>query len=150
MKDFDLRFVSARWSDADVTDLLTIDMAAIPQTGGVYVLGTTGTQLVYPWGTSPIYYIGQSSNLRKRLEEHQRYILDGRQFGHYWEKKWWPRYQYAIAFGADCGWFSSANSEMTPEELEASIISEFYWYLGSTPVANGAWPREKIREKRRA
>ena len=149
MKDFDLRF-SVWWSDDDVADLLTIDMTAIPQTGGVYVLGTTSTPLVYPWGTSPIYYIGQSSDVHKRLKEHRQAILAGRQFGEYWEKNWWPRYQYAFAFGADCGWFSSSRCKMTPEELEASIISEFYWYLGSTPVANGAWPREKIREKRRA
>ena len=33
---------------------------------------------------------------------------------------------------------------MTPEQLEARIINEFYWHVGSTPVANGSWPSEKI------
>ena len=80
MRDFDTRFVTP-WPDKDVVDLLTVDTDLMTEEGGVYVLGTTSTQLVYPWGTSPIYYIGQSSSMRKRLTEHRGYILEGREFG---------------------------------------------------------------------
>lgn len=75
MRDFDARF-TAWWSDRNVVDLLTVDTDLIPENGGVYVLGTTSTPLTYPWGTSPVYYIGQSANLRRRFNEHRGYILD--------------------------------------------------------------------------
>ena len=142
MRDFDARF-TAYWSDRDMVDLLDVDTDLIPEDGGVYVLGTTSTPLIYPWCTSPVYYIGQSASLRRRLTEHRGYILEGREFGKYWMDTRWPRYQYAVAFGADCCWYTASRHDTTPEALEAELINEFYWVTGSIPIANGTWPAIK-------
>ena len=92
MKDFHLRFalnaiakrygaenVSEAWynnPDFAIFDFVNGDADDIPKEAGAYVLGTAdGTMLVYPWGTSPIYYIGkaeESTTLRSRLLEHQQ------------------------------------------------------------------------------
>ena len=148
MRDYDVRFAD-QWPDRDVVDLLTVDLDTIPEDGGVYVLGTTSTPLVYPWGTSPVYYIGQSGDLRKRLTGHRAAAVDARSFGRYWES-WRPRYQYAAALGADCVWFTASNHDTTPEALEAVLINEFYWLVGSTPAANGTWPDIKPNRSRKS
>ena len=101
------------------------------------MLGTAGEMLVYPWASSPIFYIGLATSLRRRLLEHQKYTLGARD--NYWDKWWWPRYQYGAAFGAACTWFTSDS--MSPAELEGHIVSQFYKRFGSIPVANTRWPR---------
>ena len=138
MRDFDLRF-SKWWPDADVTDLLAAEADDLPEEGGAYVIGTTRTPLVYPWGTSPVFYIGQSSILRRRLGSHRKWIASGLEFGRYWQMME-PKHSYGVALGADCCWFSASRHDKTPAELEATLILDFYWQYGSIPVANGAWP----------
>lgn len=144
MRDFDVRFVQD-WPSMNVVDLLTVAPEQLPESGGVYMLGTANTPLIYPWGTSPIYYIGQSGNLRERLGSHRDVIAKGRNFGGYYGNNWWPRYQYAIAFGADCCWFEP-KKDNTPANLEAELIQEFYDHIGALPAANGSWPSIKQRE----
>ena len=109
------------------------------------MLGTSSTPLVYPWGTSPVHYVGQSGNLHKRLGLYRSSILEGRQFGQYCSGNWWPRYQYDIALGVDCCWYSSPHCGRTPKELETQIIKEFHWHIGSIAVANGSWPSREDR-----
>ena len=138
MKDFHLRFFAKRrWSDWE-DDLMTIDGSEIPETAGAYVLGTRdGTQLIYPWGTSPIYYIGKANNLKQRLLEHRQHI-NGAEADHQ-KVEWWPRYQFGAAFGADMAWYS-VRGRQDPYKLEADLVEKFYWFYGSIPLANGAWP----------
>ena len=144
MKDFDLRFVTSWRSDTDVPDLLKIDLADIPGTGGAYVLGTTSTPLVYAWGTSPAYYVGQSGNLRKRLGLHRSSILEGRQFDQHYSGIGGRDTNTALHLAPTAAGTCRDACGRTPKDLEAQIIKEFYWHIGSTPVANGSWASEKI------
>ena len=137
MKPFHLAFHNT-WPDGPVIDLLEVDDADLPTDAGAYVLGTAGeTMLVYPWATSPVYYIGMADNLRQRLRSHRKHIQGAAE--DYWDRWWWPRYQYGAAFGASCVWFTS--SEVSSKELEATLVNEFYMRFGSIPVANTHWPK---------
>lgn len=139
MKKFNLRFYDQRWPDGWIVDLLDdMNEDFFPETSGCYILGSNdGTNFIYPWGTSPIYYIGQSSNIKKRLLEHKKYIecaLEDHD-----ELYWWPRYQYGAAFGADVAWYS-IRGKQNPNKLESDLITRFYETYGALPVANGTWP----------
>jgi len=138
MKKFDLRFfIERRWPDK-FDNLLNIDEDELPTTSGTYVLGSSdGTNFIYPWGSSPIFYIGQSNNLKKRLLTHKKYILAATE--DHDELYWWPRYQYGASFGANLACYS-VRGQQNPNKLESDLITRFYDTYGSTPVANGAWP----------
>ena len=137
MKDFHLRFHVEEWPSGSL-DLLTADERDLPDESGAYVLGASGdTAMIYPWGTSPIYYIGKADSLRDRLIQHRRHIEGAA--ANYWERWWWPRYQYGAAFGASCSWFLAGDRE--PSALEAILVTEFYQHYGSIPVTNRVWPR---------
>ena len=137
MKDFHLRFTTD-WFDY-LDDLLEKDILSIPERDGAYILGATdGTMFTYPWGSSPVFYIGKADNLRKRLADHRKYIK-GAQTDH--EKiNWWPRYQYGAAFGAAVAFYLCQKNK-DPNDLEAELINDFYYQYGSIPTANGAWPK---------
>ena len=146
MKDFHLRFcLDARgWYD-DLLDLIDDGTDSVPDTGGAYVLGTSdGTMLTYPWGSSPIFYIGKANNLRRRLRDHRKYIVGATE--DHEERNWWPRYQYGAAFGADCAHYSR-RGQQEPQNIEALLITSFYRTFGSIPAANSKWPHE-IKPKR--
>ena len=164
MKDFHLRFcvgdmaelfakdLPARllgeeshsgWFDTkdsmDTFDLLEDEVSDIPDEPGAYVLGAgNGTMITYPWGVSPIYYIGKASNLRNRLSGHKKHTLGAK--NDHEKEYWWPRYQYGAAFGADCVWYI-AHNDMDPQNLEARLVESFYWAYGAIPVTNHKWPK---------
>ena len=99
MKDFHLRFcLSRRGWYTRLFDLLKDGVDAVPGTDGAYVLGTHGTMLTYPWGSSPVFYIGKADDLKRRLSTHRKYILAA--MDDHDEIYWWQRYQYGAAFGA--------------------------------------------------
>ena len=108
MKDFHLRFfLERRWPDGQDSALTSdsFNMGEVPEGAGAYVLGSSdGTMFIYPWGTSPVFYIGQSSNLKRRLQEH-RLLIEKAEADHE-EDYWWPRYQYGASFGTDVAWYS--------------------------------------------
>ena len=153
MRDFHLRFcikdmaklfgkrrpVWFDTNDSESTfDLLEDEKSDIPDEPGAYILGTAdGTMITYPWGVSPIYYIGKASNLRNRLSVHRKHTLGAR--NDHQEDTWWPRYQYGGAFGADCVWYL-AHDDHDPQNLEATLIESFYLTYGAIPVANHKWP----------
>ena len=140
MRDFHLRFfIDKRWPDG-IDDLIEDDdtINDIPENGGAYVLGSSdGTMFTYPWGSSPIFYVGQSSNLHKRIRDHKKYILQATE--DHAEKYWWPRYQYGASFGTTIAWYTARGTQ-NPNILEADIITSFYKMYGSIPLANGTWP----------
>ena len=150
MKDFHLRFFAndnvIRWPNGGPFDLMVEkNVFSVPDTGGAYVLGTSdGTMLTYPWGSSPIFYVGRSTSLRQRLEQHRKYIEEARD--DHDEAPWWQRYQYGAAFGASCAYYSRHGPEH-PQNVEADLINLFYWTFGSIPAANSAWPN-RIEPKR--
>ena len=92
MKDFHLRFcVNSRGWYTHLFDLMGDEIDSIPDTGGAYVLGTSdGTMLTYPWGSSPIFYIGKADNLNQRLSTHRNHICGARE--DHDDLYWWPRY----------------------------------------------------------
>ena len=122
------------WPQTSVVDLMQADdVETFPAAAGAYVLGSSdGTMLTYPWGNSPVFYVGQSGNLRQRLTVHRDYI---RQIARNPWRLTEYRYQYGAAFGASVAMFESKE----PDVLEAQLIQKFYWCFGSIPVANSKW-----------
>ena len=146
MKDFHLRFCIAEcgWFTDMIDDLIGIADPEIPETAGAYVLGTSSNvMLTYPWGSSPVFYIGKADNLKKRALEHKGHIEDAT---HDHDKNHWPRYQYGAAFGTTFAWYS-VHGRQEPKNIESSLIEEFYKVFGAIPAANSYWPR-KIRPTR--
>lgn len=146
MKDFHLLFAFhqlGRWYDGRLIDLLGDEGEEnqIPDAGGAYVIGTAGTMLTYPWGTSPIFYIGSSTNLSQRLSGHRNSMLEARND---WYEYWKPRHQYGAAFGAHVARYSQFGG--IPKNVESRLIGAFYYTFGALPSANGQWPNE-IRRK---
>ena len=142
MKDFHLRFCLDKrgWYTGFLDLLEEGSVEDSPTVGGAYVLGTAdGTMLTYPWGESPIFYIGRADNLRKRLFDHRKYTI-GAEEDHE-RLNWWPRYQYGAAFGADCAYYSRHGQE-NPQNIEALLVEQFYLTFGSIPVANAQWPKK--------
>ena len=148
MRDFHLRFVlkdltelrGHGWYDNESWtpfDLFEDDTDQIPNEPGAYVLGTAdGTVLTYPWGVSPVYYIGMASRLQERVSEHCKHMIECRADHEEW---WWPRYQYGAAYGAHCVWYFACDQE--PQNIEATLVQRFYTIYGSIPVANLRWPK---------
>lgn len=147
MKDFHVRMFKNNngetlWFNGFIEDLLKTDpedIPGIPSTGGTYILGTTdGTMLTYPWGTSPIFYIGKANNLKRRIiNDHRNSTL--KVVADHDEKWWKPIYQYGAAFGVDMAWYSVKGTQ-SPTTLETNLIDQFYEAFGAIPVANGQWP----------
>lgn len=158
MRDFHLRFCfedienlfgkkRGGWFDTkdglETFNLLEDKVLDIPDESGAYVLGTAdGTMLVYPWGTSPIYYIGMASSIRTRLSSHRNFtekaIKDH-------TENWWPQYQYGAAFGTSCVWYLS--KEKDPKNVETTLIDSFYQTYGAIPVANRSWPNYRDEDE---
>ena len=148
MRDFHLRFCLDRGRyDGQLIDLLNAEedeAQLLPETAGAYVLGTSATMLTYPWGTSPVFYIGKATNLRVRVTRHKVRIQKARD-NH--DRYWPPKIQYGAAFGAHVAWFSQRGQE-DPQNVEAFLTEKFYGAFGAMPTANGVWPR-RIRPQRR-
>lgn len=137
MKFFHLRF-SGNAFDGFLQNILEDKILSIPDTSGVFVLGTANdTHLIYPWGHSPIFFIGSADNLYKQMQ-HYREAITAAIENH--EKYWcYPRYQYGAAFGSSVAWRSPLNGK-SEKHLEADLIYQFYDRFGAIPVANGIWP----------
>lgn len=112
----------------------------LPQSPGAYILLARGTRFLYPGGTSSVYYIGQSKNLRRRLHMHLRFASEAQE-----NRKlnlYWPRYEYAAKFGTGyC--FVQTWQGLTPKALEENLLGKFAGKHRAFPVANGAgsWRR---------
>ena len=149
MKDSNLIFYLdpagkwGRWYDGGPTDLHTGSLDEVPASGGAYVLGATGAQLVYPWGVSPIYYIGKADNLSRRLCEHQRLVTKCAE--DCWTLYWRTRYQYGTAHGMVAVWYELQNDE-TAAVLESDLLERFYCQYGSIPVANDKWDWGRLKQ----
>lgn len=154
VRDFHLRFAlsaiadlsgQSGWYDNEdyaIFNLVNGEIGDVPDEPGGYVLGTADcTMLVYPWGTSPVYYIGKaekSTGLRGRLQEHAKLTQEFRDDHeeHSWPGNWRTRYQYGAAFGAHAVWYLAGD--IKPLKIEEALMGSFYDIYGSIPVANGA------------
>ena len=82
MLEFVAQCSSVRGQLSEMADFWRLDQHDVPQTGGAYVL-VGDTWFVYPTGKSPVFYVGQSRNLRQRLRQHLMYSIHVREMaGH--------------------------------------------------------------------
>jgi hypothetical protein len=132
LSDFDL---------SPIYNLWTANMERISTQPGAYVLlAATGTKFLYPTGSSPVFYIGQATNLRKRLFTHRKYSADAQS-----NRKlslYYPRYEYAAAFGCRFAYIRTWQG-LSAKALEENLLACFAKQFRSFPIANGAgsWNR---------
>jgi hypothetical protein len=109
----------------------------IPDEPGVYVL-FSDQSFPYPIGRSPVFYIGQSDDLRFRLLTHVKLALEARD-----DRKltlYYPRYEYAARYGRWYAWARTWQG-LSPEVMEARAMARFAARYRSFPITNaaGAW-----------
>jgi hypothetical protein len=116
----------------------------IPPLPGAYILvGRGNSHFAYPNGNNPIFYIGQSKNLRARLREHLKYALQARDDRK--EYLYWPRYEFAAVYGGRyC--FVRTWQGMKPKALEEELLARFARKHRSFPIANGSGSWNRISE----
>ena len=135
----DLRFIPTKFRASALRPLQKDAIQAVENRAGVYILLTgRGTKFQYPKGRSAVFYIGQASGLRRRLIQHLKYTRDAR--GSRSLSRYWPRYEYAAAFGARFAVVPCSRGR-SPRSLESVIIKAFATRFRAHPVANaqGAW-----------
>lgn len=124
---------------AEVCDLWRLPEHDVPQRPGAYVLVSTRKKFVYPAGTSRVFYIGCSNNLRERLKTHRQHTLDVRNSERHGLALYFPRYEYGAVFGARYTYITGRN----PKALEAKLMTSFARIHRAFPIANsaGSWRR---------
>lgn len=139
MRDYHLNFFANRRPDPILdleSDSIHDDYGA---TAGCYVLGSKdGTDFIYPWGRSPIFYIGTSTKLRQRLKAHRRWIRRAKE--EHQSRHFLSLHQYGASYGADVAIYRRVRNESL-SKMESQLITDFYSIYGAIPVANGAWPK---------
>ena len=129
---------------SEIADFWAIRKHEIPNMPGAYILLANGdTWFPYPAGSSPIYYIGQSTNLKSRLREHLKYSYQAkydRQLDLYW-----PRYEFTAAYGGRYCYIRTWQG-LTPKALEEIIIARFSRKYRSFPIANGSGSWNRITQ----
>jgi hypothetical protein len=149
-----LPFLDPAYEHGPVLDFWQLRDHDIPHQGGVYILlAAPGITFPYPQRRSSVFYIGQSANLRDRLLTHLHFAEEARDNRK--ETLYWPRYEYAAAFGARYTYLLTVPRE-SPKHLEDAILACFAEHYRSWPVANsaGGWnllstPEELVEKKRR-
>lgn len=123
-------------------DLCEDEVADVPARRGVYVLvAADGTRFVYPKGKSPVIYIGQASNLRRRLREHLKHWRDiarDEEPDLRAHVEHCSRYWYIESCkGARVYTFHCLKGQ-SAKDLESEVIWHFYEKYRALPVGNGA------------
>jgi hypothetical protein len=120
-----------------------LDRDDIPECPGAYILiARKDTSFIYPKGKSPIFYIGQSKNLRRRLRFHLKTAEEARDTReNYYVYS--PVYEYAAKYASRyC--YIKAWQNMSPRALEGDVMGRFAIKYRSPPVANGAGSWDRI------
>ncbi|HRN43024.1 MAG: GIY-YIG nuclease family protein [Flavobacteriales bacterium] len=137
--------------DYHFKDILETSFDEFPKNKkGVYILlATSDDKFLYPNREySPIYYIGMSTNLAKRLNGHKesiKFIKEKHKTKERWDDWYWDRYQYAVSFGCEVIIFTT-RSNQKPKDLESEILEMFYNRYLAKPVSNGAFSFRKAKE----
>lgn len=112
----------------------------IPANRGIYIFVAKKTKFTYPWGESPVIYIGTSNNLRRRISRHYAKTLEAKETGN---TRWnYSRYNYIVKFHADL-YFMRVKGTENEKDLESKVIEDFYDRYGALPVGNGAFSFKK-------
>ena len=138
---YSLPFRPIRGHDAEL-ELTEDEIRTVTTQPGVYIIVSADkTKFVYPKGMSPIIYIGQADNLRRRLREHLHnlnYVIEHEEEDLMNQLQHCPRYNYMRAFGAYVYLFHCLKKTQDAKTLESIVIAKFYERYRSTPVGNGA------------
>src|ERR1035438_5251200 len=118
-----LNFLDGR--KTKLMDFWRLDEHDIPDSSGVYILiAKPSHTFPYPRGRSPVFYIGQSKCLRKRLNRHLYFSKQARYERTRKEWLYWPRYEYAAKFGSRYCFVRTAKHERA-KHLEDKIMASF-------------------------
>ncbi|GEM_PF-2276973 len=141
MKDFHLRFFGNRPVPDGIGELLEArddELLWAPDYPGAYVIGANqGTMFTYPWGQSPVFWIGESRDLRKSFAEYRRHAFSAQ--SDKGEQTWWPLYQYGASFGATVAWYAVVGAQF-PNRIQYDLMNAFYGLYGTIPLGNQNWP----------
>ena len=122
--------------DYEIPDFNNVDLAAIEERPGAYIIVSQSQYFSYPDGESKIIYIGESNNLKQRLSRHYKNYTEVCEFR--LPPQYYPsRYNYMRAFGAKVYCFYAAGTQ-TSKNLESVLIEAFAKRYGAIPVGNGA------------
>jgi excinuclease UvrABC nuclease subunit len=129
------RFLRESGGHAHIRPIELLPLDSVPAAPGVYIFSARpGHRFAYPRGRSPVFYIGRSTNLRRRLTTHRRFILQAREDRHL--QQYWPRYEYGASFGCRVTVIVTRRGD-TAATLESQLLSLFAAQYGVWPVANG-------------
>lgn len=107
----------------------------LPSGPGGYIIRASGRATwAYPWGRSPIYYIGKATNLRVRLWDHWDQARQARRDGGNVRDR--PVHNFEASFGSLYHTVPSWQ-RMTPDSIEQELMARFVNKYGARPVANG-------------
>lgn len=112
--------------------------ADVPEEAGIYIMLSDDVEFIYPKGTSKVFYIGTSNNLKKRLLSHNRRYKDAVKSFNSCDDWIYSRYNYAYKFGANIYYMRITGRE-SEKGLESKAIESFYDKYGALPVGNGAF-----------
>ncbi len=125
-------------------NIRVLDEHKMPEKPGVYIMLSDKTEYTYPRsenrGTSQVFYIGQSSNLRNRLIDHKKYCIEKKDNPDPKYPYYYPRYEYGAYHGCYVCWRTCAT-RIEARQMEKEFLIDFANYYGAKPCANGqsAW-----------
>lgn len=122
--------------DYEIPDFDKVDLSAIEERPGAYIIVSQGQYFPYPDGESKIMYIGESDNLKQRLSRHYKNYTNVCEF--YQPPQYYTsKYNYMRAFGAKVYCFYTSGTQ-TSKNLESILMAAFAKRYGAIPVGNGA------------
>jgi hypothetical protein len=139
---YQLPFLDDGCEHSPIRWLQDVKSHGVPTRAGVYVLlARPGVQFMYPRRSSSVFYIGQASDLRRRLYAHARFVREakrGRRLALYW-----PMYEYGASFG--CRYVVSPAGRRKCKLFERDLLAMFAEHYHSWPVANAAGGWNSLR-----
>jgi hypothetical protein len=113
----------------------------LPTGRGAYIVRASGrTVWPYPWGKSPVFYVGKAANLRDRLWDHWD---AARQHKKDYHPGWSPVHIYEAAYASEY-YVLPTWQGMTPDALEKELFGRFGRWYGARPVANSQTRWERV------
>lgn len=126
--------------------LRDVEQHDIPKQAGVYFFRTgDGRLLGYPEGSSRVFYIGKSINLRKRLYTHAKFHNEAGSKDTRTLDVYYTRYEYSSRFDGEYCFIVGDQ----PKLMEEAALERFALRHFSFPLANavGSWKSINKRER---
>ena len=127
-----LQTLKLKRKPSPVSALKQCEKHAVPPSPGVYFLIAEHFRFHYPAGRSPIYYIGQTKSLHRRIvEQHSKWHERARRDLDVIE----PRHEYGAVFGGRYCYIQTWPG-LSSKNLEKKVIRAFMQRYHAPPVAN--------------